>query len=169
MGISRKVLMEYAEKPEFSAVIDMLIDAGLLAGGWTADDLLRALERLELRFEIVSLFGAEPANDKFDEAAYQEYLARGRQRASRAATKRKWRQNPENGGREKKSDKRRLKKCTRARRLKREQAHRAFQNDQRNDVKAKLKSRIAPLHKAERRRVPTVGWRWVESANQSIA
>jgi len=165
MDISRETLMEYAEKPEFHAVIDMLIDAGMLAGRWTADDLIRALERFESRCEIVAMFTVS-ANDDLEELVFQRHLAL---RNSRTTKQRKWRNKPEQLVREKKLDQRRHAKLTRTRRIARKKAFLDHLRTQRNDTKAKLKLRRSGRRQANPRLSSTVGWRWGNSANRPIA
>lgn len=166
MEISREALMQYADKPEFSAVIDMLIDAGLLAGHWTADELFDALERLEERLEIAAMFDLVPANARVEEQAFQAYLE---YRHSRTGVQRKWRSNPENVAREKKNDKRRQTRLTHERRLARKKAHHEFLHQQRVATKAKLKSRCPSVRKVPHHPQQTVGWQWESTANRAIA
>lgn len=74
MMITQAELHEYIADPEFGTVLEVLVEAGLLAGQWTASDLERALAALARRVQIQDDFQSVQLpnllDQSFEEIAY---------------------------------------------------------------------------------------------------
>jgi len=69
--ITQAELHEYIANPEFGTVLDVLVEAGLLAGQWTAADLERALALLARRAQIhEDIQSVQLSAQSFEEIAY---------------------------------------------------------------------------------------------------
>lgn len=72
--ITQAELQEYIANPEFGTVLEVLVEAGLLAGQWTAGDLERALatlsRRVQIQDDIQSVQLPNVFDQSFEEIAY---------------------------------------------------------------------------------------------------
>lgn len=71
--VSKLSFAEIEADPAFPSLLDLLTKLGLLAGKWTAEDVLTALDRLQTRVEVIAT--TAPA-ESYEELCYQRALRR---------------------------------------------------------------------------------------------
>lgn len=137
MELSKKVVSEWAGMPGFRDVVDMLIDAGMLAARWTMDDLVGALQTARQQYEVLQEFATHDADT--DEALFQHALVR---RVVRNQIHQEWRAIPHNRESERQRDQKRHKKAYEKQKREKRAAHVAFLEAQRKEARAALRARL---------------------------